>query len=105
MKHTTKAILSLFFAAVLAGCGAPKVATPYAIGGSRADAGVEVAYDFSLGTKPPTAYQLSLIARSKCQAWGYDGAEPFGGQNKTCRSESCWDGQVVIQYQCLGNPE
>ena len=97
-------IISLF-AVLLAGCAPPKSAVPYAIGGSRADASVEVAYDFSSFVKPPTNYSLLNIARKKCRAWGYKNAEPFGGHRKNCRNNYCLDGQVIIQYQCLGSPE
>ena len=107
MKKQIKGILLPFFAigvAVLSGCAA-KVVEPYAIGGSRADATVEIAYDFGDFKLPPTKMEMDKLASRKCQVWGYDKAQAFGGQKRICHNNRCDYGQWVVAYQCLGSPK
>jgi hypothetical protein len=82
----------------------------YATGGSRADGVIDVAYDFnSLETPVVDKRQAYAIAKSKCSLWGYQDAEPFGGQSQTCQARrgfgECSAWQVAIKYQCLGSLE
>ncbi len=82
----------------------------YATGGSRADGVIDVAYDFNRLESPVVdKKQAYAIAKSKCSLWGYEDAEPFGGQSQTCQARSgfgeCSAWQVAIKYQCLGSLE
>lgn len=77
------------------------------MGGSRADGTVDMAYDFQQFEQPIINHQQAqAVAKTKCAVWGYSGAEPFGGQTTKCSRVDGWGncvaGQVVIQYQCLG---
>lgn len=91
---------------LLTGCAVKK--DFYAMGGSRADGTVSMAYDFKQFEQPVVNHQQALsIAKQKCSVWGYDNTEAFGGQTVNCQQRdgfgNCVAGQVVIQYQCLGN--
>lgn len=79
-------------------------------GGSRADGVVELGYqrnEFQRVTFDADAAEA--LAAKRCKGWGYEGAESFGTEKSTCTSRrgfgNCGNRQVVIQYQCLGNPE
>lgn len=90
---------------VLVGCAVQKTLTP--VGGSRADGTVELAYEFTQFEKPVVdAAQGLEAAIQRCAAWGYSGAEPFGGQKSQCQSfngyGTCTHMQVSVQYQCTG---
>ncbi|HFF6004481.1 YecR family lipoprotein [Stenotrophomonas maltophilia] len=78
-------------------------------GGSRADGIVELGYqrnEFQRVSFDEDAAEA--LASKRCQGWGYEGAESFGTERSTCTSRrgfgNCGSRQVVIQYQCLGNP-
>ncbi|WP_313241188.1 YecR family lipoprotein [Stutzerimonas kunmingensis] len=91
---------------VLTGCAAKK--DFYAMGGSRADGSVDMAYDFKPFEKPVVNQQQAFsIAKQKCGVWGYSNAEPFGGQTVNCQQRDGWGncvaGQVIVKYQCIGN--
>ncbi|MFJ7797276.1 YecR family lipoprotein [Pseudomonas sp. NPDC096950] len=47
------------------------------------------------------------MANSKCAVWGYNRAEPFGGQTQNCQVRDGWGncsaGQMIVKYQCIGN--
>lgn len=103
---------SLLIAAVLGGsvaltgCAVKK--DFYAMGGSRADGTVEMAYDFAPFESPKVSTdQAKSVARSKCKVWGYEDAEAFGGQRQVCNQYngygSCIAGNIIVQYQCIGN--
>lgn len=80
----------------------------YAMSGSRADGTVDMAYDIHGPFDKPiiNMNQAEEIASRKCSVWGYDTAEPFGGKSERCNQRNgfgdCMNGQVVIQYQCIG---
>lgn len=80
-----------------------------AIGGSRSDGTVELAYQYSILQTPVVDYQQGLdLAAKRCMSWGYSGAEEFGGEISTCRrpgSSGCAETFVTKQYQCLGHLE
>lgn len=50
--------------------------------------------------------QASLLAGQKCKTWGYEGAEPFGGQTVQCGQTDGWGSCIVsnvsVEYQCTG---
>ncbi len=81
----------------------------YAMSGSRADGTVDMAYDIRGPFDQPVVdmNQASTIANQKCKVWGYGEAEPFGGRSERCNQRNgfgdCINGQVVIQYQCIGD--
>ncbi|EHN8740343.1 hypothetical protein RJO42_004733, partial [Enterobacter hormaechei] len=42
----------------------------------------------------------------RCAAWGYSGAEPFGGSTSVCSqpsSSGCMETMVTMEYQCTGD--
>ncbi|MDT4826775.1 YecR-like lipoprotein [compost metagenome] len=106
MRAISLAALALATAVAVTGCATKK--NFYAMGGSRADGTVDMAYDFRQFEKPVINMdQAKGIAKSKCQVWGYQDAEMFGGQRQQCYQFDGWGncaaGQVVIQYQCIGS--
>ena len=94
-------------AGVLAGCAPPKMELA-TTGGSKADGVVEVSYEILETEKQGYDEEKALReAVKRCQAWGYEGAEPFGGERKTCSVSpgfwtSCYMWRFDISYQCLG---
>ena len=102
----TKALLALIAAITITGCATKK--DFYAMGGSRADGTVDMAYDFRQFESPVVnPAQAQSIAKSKCRVWGYSDAEAFGGVTQNCHQRdgfgTCVAGQVVHTYQCIGN--
>lgn len=101
-----RAVLFTIIIFSIAGCATQK--DFYAIGGSRADGTVDLAYDLRQFEKPVVDYrQAAAIAKSKCGTWGYVDAEPFGGQYQTCNQRNgfgdCIAGQMIVKYQCIGD--
>lgn len=95
-------------AAILAvtGCTVTKDWVP--TGGSRSDGIIRVSYEIGeFETAKTDAAQGRRVAAERCQVWGYDDAEPFGGQTRTCSVTSGFSGcatwLVTMEYQCLGN--
>lgn len=104
--HKLSVVLAFILSATLAGCSTNK--DFYAKGGSRADGVVDMAYDFRQFETPVVRVeQARSIAKSKCAVWGYSDAEAFGGKTQICNQMNgygtCIAGQIVVQYQCLGN--
>jgi hypothetical protein len=103
--------LSLFAASVLVimtmqGCAVPKQLVP--TGGSRSDGTVKLSFEYGMFEAPKLDAQQGMnAAKQRCAAWGYSGAEPFGGANRTCTSSSnsgCNRWMVTVEYQCTGTP-
>jgi hypothetical protein len=88
------------------GCASQKTMVP--TGGSRSDGTVKLSYQFGAFEVPKVDYVQALAsAKQRCNAWGYSGAEAFGGQTKTCANASmgsCNAWQVTVEYQCTGTP-
>lgn len=110
MKNTnqiTFRIALLTGALAISGCASQR--DFYAVSGSRADGTVDMAYDIKGPFDVPEVdrAQAAMIAKKKCNVWGYDDAEPFGGQSERCNQRNgfgnCINGQIVIQFQCLGS--
>jgi hypothetical protein len=102
-----KAILAAICATViLTGCAVQSTMVP--TGGSRADGTVKLSYDFGALQIPKVDQAQGLAAaKARCGAWGYSGAEPFGGSTQTCINASmgsCNAYRVTVEYQCTGNP-
>ncbi|MFA6301658.1 MAG: YecR family lipoprotein [Legionella sp.] len=96
--------LLLICALLLAGCATTK--TMQAIGGSKADATVKLAYRYGLFEKPMVDWNLAdKTATQRCAAWGYKKAERFGGSQKSCLAYNgygnCVEAQVSVTYQCI----
>src|SRR5206468_5443265 len=74
--------------------------------GSRSDGVVRLSYEYGLLEVPqPNERQGVELAKSRCAAWGYPGAEAFGGQTQVCTnrtSSGCNSWLVTREYQCLG---
>jgi hypothetical protein len=91
----------------LYGCAAHKEWS--ATGGSRADGVVKLSYEYGLFEKPQLdERQGRQLAQSRCSAWGYSDAEPFGGVTKVCNnfnSSGCNQWLVTAEFQCTGRPE
>ena len=90
----------------ISGCATQKFWS--ATGGSRSDGTVKLSYQYG-GFESPrvSSEQGAQLARSKCAAWGYSGAEPFGGATQTCTARNqygCISFLVTAEYQCLGAP-
>ncbi|MCY1393922.1 YecR-like lipoprotein [compost metagenome] len=106
MRAFSLALLALAASVAVTGCATKK--DFYATGGSRADGTVDMAYDFAQFEQPVVdVNQAHNIAKSKCQVWGYQEAEAFGGKQQHCNQfngyGTCVAGQVVIKYQCIGD--
>ena len=91
---------------VLGGCATPM--NYVATGGSRSDGTVKLSYQYGKFQQPVVDAQQGLdLAKSKCAAWGYTGAEPFGGEVRNCTAYNqygCVQFLVTAEYQCLGGP-
>lgn len=96
----------------LAGC-AKKVNKDWVpTGGSRADATIELSYEFNPELEIPqlNEQQGLELAVARCRSWGYHSAEPFGGVKSVCNKSRyqpfggtiCYSEFVTKQYQCLG---
>jgi hypothetical protein len=89
---------------VIAGCATTK--TMQAIGGSRSDGIVKLAYEFGMFQKPRVDMAAAqTVAKQRCAVWGYKDAEPFGGQVSQCQATGqygCVRTMVTVEYQCTG---
>jgi len=90
----------------LAACAVQTQMVP--TGGSRADGTVKLSYDFGAFQVPRVdPAQGIAAATARCKAWGYTGAEAFGGGTRSCTNGSmgsCNAFRVTVEYQCTGNP-
>ena len=103
MKKYQVALGATAILVVLASCATPKAWSP--IGGSRADATVTLGYTYDLFEQPQLASSGDDLAKQRCGAWGYSGAEAFGAVMTQCIAMSnsgCMTTQVTKTYQCLG---
>jgi hypothetical protein len=75
-------------------------------GGSRADATVEMSYQYGIFQSPKIDLEQGRVAAGeRCKAWGYKSAEPFGGEQVQCNNYyngSCMQYIAKVTYQCLG---
>lgn len=91
------------------GCAKQVHKTWDATGGSRADATIELSFDYYPATEQPilSDEQAMSTALQRCQSWGYQEVEPFGGTKRESVVENGAWGQttrVIITktYQCIG---
>jgi hypothetical protein len=102
-----KALITALLATVLlGGCAVPMKMVP--TGGSRADGTVKLSYDYGAFQVPKLdPAQGVQDATGRCKAWGYTGAEAFGGSTTTCINSSmggCNMYRATVEFQCTGNP-
>ena len=87
----------------LTGCGPHYVTKEWAaIGGSQADATIQLAYDHFLYERPMVLEQQALdLAKKHCNSWGYTDAEAFGGATENF-VQATGKMRVTKVYKCLG---
>jgi hypothetical protein len=98
-------LLAATAALALSGCATTKNWS--ATGGSRADATVRLSYTYGPFEQPQANEQQALnLAAARCSAWGYQGAEAFGGAEQRCTMPGgmggCNQFQVTKEFQCTG---
>ena len=98
------ALLNVFIGSMLIGCATPKAWIPYS--GSKSDGVVKLAFDYGGFEKPVIPEgQAAQVATERCRAWGYTGAEPFGGVLQQCiawNQYGCIRYRVLTEFQCTG---
>jgi YecR-like lipoprotein len=97
--------VATIFIVILAG-GCAVAVTPQATGGSKADGIVKLSYidgPFTDEQVDWSAGKQQAIAR--CQAWGYQTAEPFVGSTSVCNLRNgdgnCMQSTVTVEFQCM----
>lgn len=104
MKLFSPTIGAVLIALLLQGCAAQKTMVP--TGGSRADGTVKLSYEYGMFEAPKVDMAQGTVAANKrCGSWGYTGAEPFGGETRTCNSYGgggCNRWLVTVEFQCTG---
>ena len=97
-------LVSVFLGSILIGCATSKEWIPYS--GSKSDGVVKLAYEYGGFEKPEIPEgQAERVASERCRAWGYTGAEPFGGIFKQCiawNQYGCIRYRVSTEFQCTG---
>lgn len=87
---------------LLSGCATPKQWV--AVGGSRSDGTVKLAFEYGLFEKPELQPgQGTRLATQKCGAWGYSGAESFGSTTSQCvawNNSGCLRWRIFAEFQC-----
>jgi len=77
-------------------------------GGSRAGGTVQLSFEYGMFEKPQVdVAKATSLASNRCAAWGYSGAQPFGGQMNRCEQMSqygCSLMMVTVTFQCTGTP-
>lgn len=78
-----------------------------ATGGSKADGVVNLSYTYGLFEEPIVDSENAYwTAKQRCNAWGYNDAQAFGGSTSTCQDAdgygSCDSWLVTVPYQCTG---
>lgn len=90
---------------VLASCMVPVKRELLPVGGSRTDGIVYLSYEHGAMLDPQVDYAAAQVrASERCKAWGYSGAQRFGGETNRCRDRSCTGYIVTVPYQCTGAP-
>lgn len=99
--------LTLFSALIMtvtAGCATQKQWS--AVGGSRSDGVVKLAFDYGMFENPQLEPGQGVkLAAQRCRAWGYTGSEAFGGAMQQCiarNQHGCVAWRVSADYQCTG---
>lgn len=103
-----KKISALLFIIALSGCAGYQTEKSWsAIGGSRADGTIKLAYPIALFNNSAPADSGVGMAGQRCKVWGYKSAVAFGGTTTQCERRNsfgdCVIGNVVKEYQCTSN--
>jgi hypothetical protein len=97
----------IVLAAALTSTACATVKVPQPTGGSRSDGTVQLAYEYGEFERPQVDWEAAnRIATERCEAWGYSGAEAFGGGVSECNASNqygCFSWFVTITYQCIGD--
>lgn len=102
MKKVTS-FASLIFVTLISGC--TTMIDWSATGGSRSDGVVRLSYQVKEFQKAVLSEQQAIdLATKRCNAWGYRGAEAFGGATRQCVQNGgfggCAEWRVTKEYQC-----
>lgn len=93
------------FGATLTACATPT--TPEPTGGNRAGGTVDESFEYGGLQKPVINWDVAQAsAKERCAAWGYTGADKFGGAKTQCiysNSYGCLRWTATVTYQCTGN--
>ncbi len=101
-----KILVTTLAVSLLGGCATVKVPQP--IDGSRSDGTLKFAYEYGALENPQVQMEPALEeANRRCQAWGYERAEPFGGTGfKQCVASNAYGNCVrwrnILSFQCIG---
>lgn len=97
-------LIALGALVLVAGCATVSQMTP--TGGSRADGVVELSFEYGMFDKVQLDREGAIAqARARCQTWGYQDAEPFGGVTRQCQMASqygCSRWFATVKFQCTG---
>lgn len=97
---------AIAFAVLLVSSSCATVKVPQPIGGSKADATVQLGYAYGGFERPQVDWEAAnWVATKRCRAWGYSDAESFGGGVSQCTASNqygCVQFFVTITYQCVG---
>ena len=104
------ALCILIITILTSGCATTVHRDWTATGGSRSDGIVRLSVvQREFENVQVNEQQALRLARQRCQAWGYSGAQAFGGTRNECLQ---WGGvfvdcavlQVNREFQCTGQP-
>jgi hypothetical protein len=108
--------LTAILCVVLAGCTPVPVKKDWAAtSGSRADATVRLSFEYDPGREVPELdeKQALIVAKKRCNSWGYENAEAFDavvftrncilfGDGWSRSPRDCVSMMVTREFQCLG---
>jgi hypothetical protein len=105
MSHSMPLTRVLFAAVLFVGLGACATAERWSpAGGSRETGVVRVAYEYPEFQQPDVSdLQAEQLALNRCNAWGYQNAEPIAGQIRQCANMedgNCNLWSVTREFQC-----
>jgi YecR-like lipoprotein len=97
-----KLLIQSLFIFSLVGCASTQQWTP--AGGNRDEGVVRVSYEYPEFQQPQMSEsQAQKLALSRCNAWGYQKAEPIAGQIRQCANMddgNCDLWSVTREFQC-----
>jgi hypothetical protein len=94
--------LTAVLSSMLAGCASSKQWT--VTGGEKEEGVVRVSYEFPEFREPAVSEAAAeKLALHRCEAWGFDDAEPIAGQLRRCSNMddgNCNLWMVTREFQC-----
>lgn len=103
MRVLTLASISAIM--LTAACAGPPTQHPVATSGSKADATVTLTAEYSPNGERPHWGNALKVAKNRCGAWGYSGAEALGAIFQSCQlanNYGCTRYRETVTYQCTG---